>query len=166
MTAEAWSTDSTVLETSLETWDLTMSINLRGMFIACQAVLPHMLEQGSGSIVNMSSGAGLMGMPALVAYGTTKGGVVTLTKYLAVQYGRENIRTNCVLPGLVKTQQVLDNGPNQGEGFAETLPFHRTGRPEDLAGLIAFLCSDDAGFINGQVIHCDGGGSAGAQVPA
>lgn len=165
MTAEAWSTDTTVLDTSLQIWDLTMTINLRSMFIASQAVLPYMLEQGGGSIINMSSGAGLMGMPSLVAYGTSKGGVVTFTKYLAVQYGRDNIRTNCVAPGLIKTQQILDNVPDQGDSFVVTLPFHRTGTTEDIAALVAFLCSDDAKFINGQVIHCDGGGSAGSQLP-
>lgn len=161
MTGSAWATDTTVLETSLETWDLTMTTNLRSMFIACKAALPYMLEQRTGSIVNMSSRAGFIGKDALVAYGTSKGAVFTLTQYLAVQYGRYNVRTNCVAPGPIMTEQLLEHRPELEVETLASLPFPRVGRPEDVAGVVLALASDELGFVNGQLIHCDGGGSAG-----
>ena len=161
MTGSAWGTDTTVLETSLETWDLTMTTNLRSMFVACRATLPHMIEQGEGAIINMSSRAGFIGKDALVAYGTSKGAVYTLTQYLAVQYGRYNIRTNCIAPGPIMTEQLLEHRPDLEAETLATLPFPRAGRPEDVAGLVLALASDELGFVNGQLIHCDGGGSVG-----
>jgi NAD(P)-dependent dehydrogenase (short-subunit alcohol dehydrogenase family) len=165
MTTEAWSRDTNVLNTSIETWDLTMSINLRSMFVASKAALPHMIARGGGSIINMSSGAGVAGAPGLVAYGTSKAGVITFTKYLAVQYGRLNVRANCILPGLILTQQIYDNLPDAGASYMRTVPFNRAGKPSDVAAMVAYLASDDAQFVNGQAIHCDGGGSAGAAEP-
>lgn len=165
MTGSAWGTDTTVLDTSLETWDLTMSTNLRSMFVACRAALPHMIEQGAGAIVNMSSRAGFIGKDALVAYGTSKGAVYTLTQYLAVQYGRHNIRTNCIAPGPIMTEQVLRHRPDLEAETLASLPFPRAGRPEDVTGLVLALASDELGFVNGQLIHCDGGGSVGQAPP-
>lgn len=165
MTAEAWSRDTNLLDTTVETLDLSYSINLRSMFIACQAVMPIMIQQGGGSIVNMSSGSGEAGAPTLIAYGTTKGGVITLTKYLAVQYGRANVRTNCILPGLIMTEQIKQNLPDADRIYRRTTPFNRAGTPADIAGMVVFFASDDAVFVNGQIVHCDGGGSAGAAEP-
>jgi NAD(P)-dependent dehydrogenase (short-subunit alcohol dehydrogenase family) len=165
MTAEAWGRDTTLLDTTLETLDLSYAINLRSMFIACKAALPIMLDQGGGSIINMSSGSGEAGAPTLIAYGTTKGGVITLTKYLAVQYGRQNVRSNCILPGLIMTEQIKQNVPDADRIYRRTTPFSRAGTPEDIAGMVVFFASDDAVFVNGQVVHCDGGGSAGGAEP-
>ena len=165
MTAEAWARDTNLLDTTVETLDLSYAINLRSMFIACKAAVPVMLEQGGGSIINMASGAGVMGAPTLIAYGTTKGGVVTLTKYLAVQYGRRNVRTNCILPGLIMTEQIKENVPDADRLYRRTTPFDRAGTPADIAGMVVFFASDDAAFVNGQIIHCDGGGSAGSAEP-
>jgi NAD(P)-dependent dehydrogenase (short-subunit alcohol dehydrogenase family) len=165
MTAEAWGRDSNLIDTTLETFDLSYTINLRSMFVACKAVMPIMLDQGGGSIINMSSGAGLAGAPTLIAYGTSKGGIVTLTKYLAVQYGRKNVRSNCILPGLIMTEQIKQNVPNADAIYRRTTPFHRAGTPADVASMVVFFASDDAAFLNGQIVHCDGGKSAGAAEP-
>jgi NAD(P)-dependent dehydrogenase (short-subunit alcohol dehydrogenase family) len=163
-TAGAWSVDTTLLDTSVETWDLTMATNLRSMFVSSKAAMPHMLRQGGGSIINMAAGAAYQGMPALIAYGTSKAGVANFTRYLAVQYGRQNVRSNCILPGLILTKAVTDHVPDTSN-LVPHLPFHRDGQPYDIAALVLFLSSDEAQFMNGQLLCCDGGLSAGNATP-
>lgn len=164
-TSEAWSSDTNVLDTSLEVWDSSMDINLRSTFIASKVALPHLIERGGGAIVNMASGAGLRGSPGLTAYGTTKGGIIALTRYLAVQYGRDNVRTNALAPGVIATEQLLENAPDLEKLTLPTLPFHRVGTARDVANVVAFLVSDESAFINGQTIAVDGGGTAGTAAP-
>ncbi|MBB4095876.1 SDR family oxidoreductase [Ochrobactrum pecoris] len=161
MTADAWARDTTVLETTLETWDLTFSVNLRSQFIACKAVLPHMIRQGGGSIINMASGSGHKGASGLVAYGTSKAAIMGFTRYMAVQYGRHNIRTNAIAPGVVLTEQIKSNKPELEAATLVTLPFPRVGVSSDIAGMVVFLASDEAAYVNGQTINCDGGATAG-----
>jgi NAD(P)-dependent dehydrogenase (short-subunit alcohol dehydrogenase family) len=109
----------------------------------------------------MSSMAGDQGSPALVAYGTTKAAIAHFTRYLAVQYGRQDIRCNAIAPGVILTQQLIDNAPDLEEQTLQVLPFPRVGQPEDVAALVAFLASDEAAFINGEVVHVDGGQTVG-----
>jgi NAD(P)-dependent dehydrogenase (short-subunit alcohol dehydrogenase family) len=163
-TAGAWAVDTTVLETSVETWDKTMRINLRSMFVSCKAAMPYMLGQGGGSIVNMGTGGAVRGLPNLTAYGTSKGGVANFTRYLAVQYGRDNVRSNCILPGLIRTRAVLDHVQDASSTLVPHLPFHRDGEPTDIANLVLFLGSDESQFINGELIACDGGFLSGQAV--
>ena len=162
VTAGAWSTDLDVVDTRLEVWDMIMAVNVRSHFVAAQAALPHMLAAGRGSIVNTASVAGDRGKPGLTAYSASKAAVMQLTRSLAVQYGRANVRTNCVAPGVIATQQLLDNAPDLQTVTLQQLPSPRVGKPQDVASVVAFLASDEAAFINGQVIRCDGGASAGA----
>ena len=162
VTSAAWSSDLTVLETPVEVWDSIMAVNVRSHFVAAKAALPHMLAAGGGSIVNMASVAGQRGRLGLTAYGASKASVIQLTRSLATQYGRANIRTNCISPGVILTEQLRDNAPDLEAATLQQLPFPRVGRPEDVAALVAFLASDEAGFINGEVIRCDGGASVGA----
>jgi len=142
-----------------ERWNEVMNIDLKGTFLMCQAVIPHLKEQGSGVIVNMASTNGLAGEWGYAHYNAAKAGVVLLTKTLAIEYGPYNIRVNCVCPGYIQTEstQAMDNEEFVTDYINRKIPLRRLGRPEEVAGLIAFLASDDAPFIHGAPILIDGG---------
>jgi NAD(P)-dependent dehydrogenase (short-subunit alcohol dehydrogenase family) len=146
-------------EVTLEEWNRMIAINLTGPFLLCQAVLPHVLAS-NGSIINVGSVAGLKSHPYSAAYCASKGGVVNMTRALAVEYGRKGIRINCVCPGGVETPMIqqfsLPDGVNQS-ALAKIMPLGRFGQPQEVAGTIAFLASDDATYINGAAIVVDGG---------
>lgn len=161
VTVAAWSEDKPVVETPVEVWDMIFDVNVRAHFLTSKFVLPHMIKRGRGAIVNMASIGGLAGSPSLVSYTVSKAAVIHLTKCLAVQYGRDGIRTNCIAPGVIKTKQLLENSGGAESGALDTLPFPRTGDPEDIANLVSFLSSEAASFINGEVVVCDGGSLAG-----
>lgn len=148
--------DTTVTEIPLEIWDKTLSVNLRGVMMGTRLALPHMIAAGGGSIINTASDSGLAGDIARVAYGTSKGAVITFTKYVAVQYGRHGIRSNAIAPGVIMTEQM-----KKLPVLAETIRRHvvtpRLGLPEDIAALAAFLAADESAYITGQTICCDGG---------
>jgi NAD(P)-dependent dehydrogenase (short-subunit alcohol dehydrogenase family) len=135
-----------------------MRINLRGTMLACRAAIPRMRARGGGSIINMSSGSGLTGALAPTAYGVSKAGIITLTQYVATQHGKEGIRCNAIAPGLIVTEAASSyaSGP-----FGEMMLRHhltpRLGTPGDIAAAVAFLASDEAAFITGQLISVDGG---------
>ncbi len=146
------------LDTPVEVWDRIMAINPRGVFLASKFALPHMLARGGGSIVNVSSGSGLLGDLNRIAYGSSKAAINTLTKYIATQYGKQGIRCNAITPGLVlssKAKKLLSE-PVLKVFEKQTLTPH-LGEPEHIAYLIAFLASDDAAFITGAVVAADGG---------
>lgn len=161
VTTAAWKDDKEVLNTPVEVWDMIFSVNVRSHFLATKAVLPHMIEKKQGAIVNMASVGGMRGGSSLVSYGVSKAAVAHLTLCTAVQYGRYGIRTNCIAPGVIKTQQLLDAVPDLEAATLDTLPFPRVGVAEDIASLVSFLASDEASFINGEVVRADGGGIAG-----
>jgi NAD(P)-dependent dehydrogenase (short-subunit alcohol dehydrogenase family) len=151
--------DVGVEHTETEVWDALMRINLRGTMLACKYAIPRLRARGGGSIINMSSGSGLTGALAPTAYGVSKAGIITLTQYVATQHGKEGIRCNAIAPGLIVTPATTSSyatGP-----FGEMMLRHhltpRLGTPADIASMVAFLASDEAGFITGQVICVDGG---------
>ena len=150
--------DVGVEHTDTQVWDTLMRINLRGTMLACKAAIPRMRARGGGSIINMSSGSGLTGALAPTAYGVSKAGIITLTQYVATQHGKEGIRCNAIAPGLIVTDAASSyaSGP-----FGEMMLRHhltpRLGTPGDIASAVAFLASDEAAFITGQVISVDGG---------
>lgn len=146
-------------EVTTEQWDRILGVNLSGTFFMCQAALPMLLET-RGNIVNMASSAGLAGIAYASAYCASKGGVVLLTKSLAVEYASRGIRVNCVCPGGVDTPLVRGfNLPDDADIklFVRTQLVQRLGTPEEIAAAVAYLASDEAGYVNGVALSIDGG---------
>ena len=147
----------TLLDTDMDVWRRTLDVNLLGYVRTTRAVLPYLLDQGGGSIVNTSSGGSLGTDPMHVAYNATKAAVNQLTRHVANNWGSKGIRCNGVMPGLVmgETQERQDNQELQ-QMFVQAARTTRLGRPADLAGVTAFLLSDEAEWINGQVWYIGG----------
>ena len=144
-------------DVSDELWDRFLSVNLGGARNAICAVLPHMLHEKAGCIVNISSMWGLRGASCEVAYAATKAAVVGLTKSLALELAPSGIRVNCVAPGCIETDMVRVLGEETKAMLVEETPIGRLGRPEDIAHAVSFLASEKASFITGQVLTADGG---------
>jgi NAD(P)-dependent dehydrogenase (short-subunit alcohol dehydrogenase family) len=149
--------DTTAVDIPFEIWDLTMAVNLKGYMAACKYALPYMIERGSGAIINTASGSGSHGDLARIAYGTSKAAIINLTRYIATQHGPQGIRCNAISPGLILTPASEKAVPELLAMISQHVLTKRLGRPEDVAALVAFLASEDAGYINGENITCDGG---------
>lgn len=155
------SRDTAVTELPLEVWERTMAVNLRSQMLTCKHAVPEMARHGGGSIINMSSGASLKGDRTRTAYGVSKAGVNALTMYVATSHGKQGIRVNTIVPGLILTDAVrahLDEKTLAGLGKATLTPY--LGQPDDIADLVVFLASDESRYITGQMIAIDGGMSA------
>lgn len=150
--------DVDALTISLETFDRSIALNLRSYLICTQQALPAMLEQGGGAMLYTSSGAAYGGAPWQVAYPTAKNGIHAMMRHVAARYGKEGIRANVVCPGLVLTEAALEHLTDEyREAGLKRAALPRLGKPEDLAAMAAFLLSDDAEWITGQVISVNGG---------
>ena len=150
-------------------WSRVLDINLRGTWLVARAVLPGMVKRRGGSIVNLASVEGIEGGQAQTAYNAAKGGVVLLTRSMAVDYGPMNVRVNCLCPGMIETPMTA---PLQEAGlkpvhdwFEQQHLLGRTGRPEEVAAAALFLASDDASFVTGHALAVDGGYLAGRRFP-
>jgi NAD(P)-dependent dehydrogenase (short-subunit alcohol dehydrogenase family) len=146
-------------ETTFEEWSRMIAVNLTGTFLMCQAAIPHILKT-RGAIINTASVAGVKSHPYSAAYCASKGGVVLLTKALAVEYGRKEVRINCICPGGIETPLINEFKLPPGVSEAALVrisPLGRMGLPTEVAGTIAFLASEDAAYINGAAIVIDGG---------
>ncbi len=153
-----------LINTSLEAWDWTIRTCLTSQFLCCRAVLPHMLQNGAGSIINVSSGNGLAGGLGAAAYGAAKAGTIVLTKYIATQYGKQGIRCNTIVPGW-----TIGTGWTKGEeDFTEAqrklfdraledVCMPRLALPEDIAPVVAFLASDESKYVQAATIDVNGG---------
>jgi NAD(P)-dependent dehydrogenase (short-subunit alcohol dehydrogenase family) len=153
--------DTAVTDLSLEVWEQTMAVNLRSQMLMCKHAVPQMVRGGGGSIINMSSGASLKGDRTRTAYGVSKAGVNALTLYVATSHGKQGIRANTILPGLVITDAVrahLNEATLAGLSKATLTP--AAGQPDDIADVVVFLASDESRYITGQMIAVDGGMSA------
>jgi 2-hydroxycyclohexanecarboxyl-CoA dehydrogenase len=150
------------LDISAETWNRLLAVNLTGTFHCCQAVLPDMIETGWGRIVNISSSSVHSGQPLMTHYVASKSGVVGLTKSLALEFGPKGITVNTIPPGFIDTPMVRRSEAKgllgeSVEYHAARTPVRRVGRPEDIAAACAFLVSEEASYITGQVIGVNGG---------
>jgi NAD(P)-dependent dehydrogenase (short-subunit alcohol dehydrogenase family) len=160
---------SRLAKTDEQAWDRVIAINLKGVFLGTKHAVPKMLENGGGVIVNMASVAGIMGAGGLCAYNASKGGVVLLTKNTAMDYGKNNIRANCICPGFIKTPMVeavmgLPGAHEVRDYLSGLCPAGRFGTPEEVAKVALFLASDDSSYVNGHALVADGGMSAGWQI--
>jgi NAD(P)-dependent dehydrogenase (short-subunit alcohol dehydrogenase family) len=153
----AWRVDTDLRGMDVEVWDRMMQINLRGPMLGCKHALPYMVDQRAGVIVNTTSVAGDRGQPFRYAYGTSKGALSTLTLYVATGYGRFGVRCNAVAPGVIRTPASSFVSEETMQDMLRHHPATRLSEAEDIARVVAFLCSDESASINGQVIATDGG---------
>jgi 2-hydroxycyclohexanecarboxyl-CoA dehydrogenase len=148
------------VESVESTWDRLIAVNLKGTLLCSRAVLDGMIEREAGRIINLGSDAGRVGSSGECVYSATKGGVIAFTKTLAREVARHGITVNCVCPGPTKTallEQVADYSQKLYDSLARAIPMRRVGTPEDVAAMVAFLASEDAGYITGQTISVNGG---------
>jgi NAD(P)-dependent dehydrogenase (short-subunit alcohol dehydrogenase family) len=149
-----------------EVWDRVMAVNARGPFLCSKYVIPAILRRGGGAIVNIASDLGYLAAPGLGAYCMSKGALVQLTRVLAAEHGRSNIRVNAICPTMVDTPMAArtrDSQPDPDAWLREierSIPMGRIGHPVEIARVAVFLASDDASFVNGSIVAVDGGRSA------
>lgn len=152
--------DARAHELSEEIWDRTYSVNIRGVWLCAKYVIPSMLQQGGGSIINVASPTGLVGCaPGYTAYSSSKGAVYGLTRVMAADYARDKIRVNAVVPGATETpltKEIFADDATR-EGLIKSTPLGRLGQPEDVVGLAVFLASDESAYCTGGTYMVDGG---------
>ena len=155
-----------VTETTEELWDRTIEVNLKGVFLGSKFAIPEIQRSGGGAIINTASIAGLVGTGAEAAYCASKGGVVQLTKQMAIDYAPQGIRVNCICPGAMteptrdRRAALDDAGKVQRDSLADLNPMHRMGESEEVARAVLFLASEDCSFVNGAALVIDGGYTA------
>lgn len=153
--------DLDVVNLDVAAWDMAMAVNVRGAMLMSKYIVPHMIAAGGGSIINSASGFGVQGESTLTAYGTSKAALIQLNRMIATQYGKQNVRSNCMIIGFVLTPTAEET---TSDIVKEILLTHhltpQLGEPEDIANLVAFLASDESKFITGAAIPIDGGVTA------
>lgn len=149
--------DNDLLDLDMDSWDRAMAINLRSVVLGCKHAIPHLLERGGGSIIATSSGSALTGFTSRFAYGASKAGVITFIKYVATTYGKQGIRANVVAPGFIRTEAAARIDEGSRDIYEQNCLTPRLGLPADVSALVAFLASDESGFITGETISVDGG---------
>ncbi len=156
-----------LIECPEKTWDRVMEVNLKGVYLTSKYVIPHLIKNKGGSIINMGSCYGHVGVRNRCVYSASKGGVITLTKSMAVDYAQYNIRVNCISPAIIETdiaKNILDEARRNPEVWKEIItnkiPMNKPGKPEEVAYAALFLASDESSFITGTTLKVDGGYTA------
>ena len=149
--------DNLIMRMSEAEWDAVIAVNLKGTFNFTKAVVSPMGRQRAGKIVNVASVVGRMGNAGQANYSASKAGVIALTKSTAKEYGARNIQVNAVAPGFIETEMTAKLPQSVRDTFMMVIPAKRPGKPEDVANVVAFLCSSDADYVTGQVLNIDGG---------
>ncbi len=161
--------DGSVLATTVEAWQRVQDVNLKSVFLCCKHGIPHLLDGGGGSVINTASFVAVMGAAtSQVSYTASKGGVLALTRELGVEFARRNVRVNALCPGPVDTpllQELYANDPARSARRLVHVPMGRFARPEEMAGAVVFLASDDASFVTATQFMVDGGLSAAYVTP-
>lgn len=153
-------TRGTAVEIAEEVWDRALAVLVKSIFLSAKAAVPHIAAAGGGTIINISSVHGLLAAPRAFIYDTGKAAVIGMTRQMAVDFGPLGIRVNAICPGHIVTERIAPQWEKDPAGlrfFDQQYPVRRTGRPEDIAAAITFLCSEDASFITGQALGVDGG---------
>jgi NAD(P)-dependent dehydrogenase (short-subunit alcohol dehydrogenase family) len=159
---------ASVVELSEEDWDRVMAVNVKAIYLMCREIIPIMVKNGGGSIINTASGWGLAGGSRAAVYCASKGAVVLLTKAMALDHGPQKIRVNCICPGDTDTAMLRDEAQQLGESEGRFLadsakrPLGRLGKPEEIAQAVLYLASDASSFVTGTALVVDGGGLAGS----
>lgn len=150
--------DGNLVDGDQETFFKTIDTNLKSVYIPCKVAIPYMIKNGGGSIVNISSIGSILPDLSRIGYCVSKAAVNSLTENIAIQYARDNIRCNAILPGLIATDAALKNMPQEFiDMFLKHVPLKRFGRPKDIAEAVLFLASDDSSFITGEILSVAGG---------
>ena len=161
--------DASILETGLDAWERVQAVNTRGVYLCCKYGIPHLLERGGGSIINTASFVAVMGAAtSQVSYTASKGGVLTLSRELGVEFARRGIRVNALCPGPVNTpllQELYANDPEQAERRLVHVPMGRFAEAREIAGAVLFLASDDSSYVNASTFMVDGGLSGAYVTP-
>ncbi|MEW6636816.1 MAG: SDR family oxidoreductase [Actinomycetota bacterium] len=153
---------ASVVETPERDWDAILAINLKGVAMGCKHAIPVMEEQGGGAIINNASINALVGLPGADAYTAAKGGVVALSRVLAVEWGPKGIRVNCICPGGVDTPMIAPAISDERvmQSMQQNTPLGRLARPEEIANVALFIASEEASYLNGAIVPVDGGWTA------